>query len=430
MAVALYSRRRSIALLVAALAVSLGVALPAVGANERDTLSNELSSNKAEAEKLQSQLEGVDVSLQQTYLDLEATRAAIPAAAEALAGAERTLAGAAQVQQMIADRLAVAENELVVLAGDIEASQALIAESEASLGALARATYQNGGMATQNPITMLFGTQSTDDFLTQYVALDSAVRSQTAILSEVAELEAEQRNAEARQESVLQRIADLKAEADRAVAEADAARQVAADKRSELAGLEQSQAVLAADLESQKGALEEQQAKIAADNAELQRRIAAIDEANRRAGAGSGPVQPSGSIIPPVPSPVYVTSPYGYRIYPITGGWFMHYGVDLRSACGNRQSAVAAGTVTDVRGAYGNGTHGNQVIINHGIIDGASYVSVYNHLSSFAVSAGQRVSQGQAIGNTGATGNVTGCHVHLEIWQNGKTIDPMTLPAF
>lgn len=125
-----------------------------------------------------------------------------------------------------------------------------------------------------------------------------------------------------------------------------------------------------------------------------------------------------------------MTSSYGYRVYPITGGWFMHNGVDLRSACGNSQVSAASGTVSAVKPAYGNGTHGNQVIINHGIIGGNSYVTVYNHLSRFAVSTGESVSQGEVIGYTGATGNVTGCHVHFEVWKNGSTIDPMGLPGF
>ena len=135
-------------------------------------------------------------------------------------------------------------------------------------------------------------------------------------------------------------------------------------------------------------------------------------------------------MIPPVPQPLYVTSSYGYRVYPITGGWFYHPGVDLRSKCGNRQYSVAGGTVDDLRLEYNNGTHGNQVIINHGMINGSSYVSVYNHLSGFAVREGQAVSKGQVIGYTGTTGASTGCHVHLEIWKNGATIDPMSLPAY
>lgn len=134
--------------------------------------------------------------------------------------------------------------------------------------------------------------------------------------------------------------------------------------------------------------------------------------------------------IPPVPAPVYVTSPFGMRWYPITGGHWMHNGVDLRSMCGEGQRSTAAGVVTATRPTGTTGTSGNQVMINHGIINGSSYVSVYNHLGGFAVSPGQSVSQGQVIGYTGQTGQVTGCHVHFEIWKDGSVIDPMRQPGF
>lgn len=434
------ARSRKILVAATAAVISLGLVAPAV-ADERGDLANQMKDNSSQLEELHSQLEGVDVSLQETYLQLEATRNRIPDAEAELAQAEEDLAAAQQVQQVVADRMAVADNELQGIAGEIQASQEQMAQSRDSLAALARATYQNGGLANQDPMALLFDSDSTDDFLTQYTALDSAVRSQTAVLNEMSALEATQRNAEARQESVLERIEELKVAADKAVADADAARAEAAAKRQELADLEGQQARLATSLESQKDAIERQQASIEADNADLRNRIAAIDEENRRRAAeeaarqqanqGGGTAGAGGAaFIPPVPQPLYVTSPYGYRVYPITGGWFMHYGVDLRSACGNQQVAAASGTVADVRGAYGNGTHGNQVIINHGYIDGSSWITVYNHLSSFAVSKGQSIGQGQVFGYTGATGNVTGCHVHMEVWKDGVSIDPMTLPAF
>ncbi|MGC5615589.1 peptidoglycan DD-metalloendopeptidase family protein [Georgenia sp. Z1491] len=139
------------------------------------------------------------------------------------------------------------------------------------------------------------------------------------------------------------------------------------------------------------------------------------------------PPESSATFIPPVPRPLVITSPYGPRIYPITGAWSIHPGVDFRSACGNTQVAIAGGTVSATNPSGATGTSGNQVIINHGIVDGRSTVSIYNHLSSFAVSPGQSVSQGQAIGSTGQTGMVTGCHVHLELWLDGQMTDPMNV---
>ena len=108
----------------------------------------------------------------------------------------------------------------------------------------------------------------------------------------------------------------------------------------------------------------------------------------------------------------------------------MHNGVDLRSTCGEAQVAPANGTIAKVIPAAGNSTHGNQIYINLGVVNGSSWVAVTNHLSAFNVSVGQKVKQGDVIGWTGQTGQVTGCHVHMEVWKNGSVIDPMSLPGF
>lgn len=465
------TRRPRVLAAVAAAAFALAVVPPAA-ADNRDDLQDQITQNTSQLETLRSELEGVDVSLQETYLALQEAELQLPIAEAELAQAEEDLAAAERVAEQVADRLALAEAEQADLTTQIEDSRSQIAASQDSLGELARTTYQNG--AGQSTVSLLVGSSSDDDFLTQYSAIDTAVRSQTSVLVEMEELEAATVNDEARQEAVTELIEELKAEADQAVLDAEDARVAADAKRQEIADLQASMTTLAADLEGQRVSIETQQATIEQENSDLESEIASIDEANRIAeeqrlaeerlaqqqanaaaqqqsssssnsgsssssnssssGSGSsssGSSSSSGaSLVPPVPQPLYVTSSYGYRVYPITGGWFMHNGVDLRSACGNSQVSSAAGTVSAVKPAYGNGTHGNQVIVNHGIINGSSYVTVYNHLSRFAVSTGDSVSQGQVIGYTGATGNVTGCHVHFEVWKNGSTIDPMTLSGF
>jgi putative M23 peptidase domain protein len=117
------------------------------------------------------------------------------------------------------------------------------------------------------------------------------------------------------------------------------------------------------------------------------------------------------------------------RYYPF-GGYYMHNGVDLRSRCGQAQVAAGDGIVAKTVPAPGNSTHGNQVFLNLGVVNGHSWVVVTNHMSGFAVSAGQTVKKGQLIGWTGQTGQVTGCHVHMEVWRDGKVINPMSLPGF
>jgi biotin carboxyl carrier protein len=98
-----------------------------------------------------------------------------------------------------------------------------------------------------------------------------------------------------------------------------------------------------------------------------------------------------------------------------------HTGQDFLVSTGTKVKSIAAGTV--VTAGWG-GAYGNQIVIKHS--DGK--YSQYAHLSSISVSAGQTVSEGQQIGLSGATGNVTGPHLHFEIRTGpdyGSDIDPL-----
>ncbi|MFI8828285.1 peptidoglycan DD-metalloendopeptidase family protein [Streptomyces sp. NPDC053431] len=98
-----------------------------------------------------------------------------------------------------------------------------------------------------------------------------------------------------------------------------------------------------------------------------------------------------------------------------------HTGVDFIASTGTTVHAVGPGTVYS---AGDGGAYGNQVVIQHA--DGT--FSQYAHLSSISVSAGQTVTGGQEIGLSGATGNVTGPHLHFEMRtgpEYGSDIDPL-----
>jgi murein DD-endopeptidase MepM/ murein hydrolase activator NlpD len=116
-----------------------------------------------------------------------------------------------------------------------------------------------------------------------------------------------------------------------------------------------------------------------------------------------------------------ITSEYGYRTNPVSGVYKLHAGVDIGASSGTAIYAAAAGTVVL---AQDYGSYGNCVMINHG----NGYTTLYGHMSSIAVSDGQTVTQGQTIGYVGATGDVTGPHLHFEVRASasGGTIDPET----
>lgn len=114
-----------------------------------------------------------------------------------------------------------------------------------------------------------------------------------------------------------------------------------------------------------------------------------------------------------------ISSPFGFRTSPITGGsGELHTGLDLVASC---QTAVfSAGSGTVVEAGWSQNGGGNRIVVDHG----SGMKSTYNHLSSIEVSIGAVVGKGQRVGGAGTTGNSTGCHLHFEIVRNGVTVDP------
>lgn len=124
----------------------------------------------------------------------------------------------------------------------------------------------------------------------------------------------------------------------------------------------------------------------------------------------------------PITGALRVSSPFGYRIHPVLGSRILHQGVDLVSPQGQPQLATAPGTITH---AGPHSTCGNAVKIMHGSHDGVTWSTTHCHLSVVTTRVGAHVNTGDQIGLTGATGRVTGPHVHYQIEENGRPVDPM-----
>ncbi len=124
----------------------------------------------------------------------------------------------------------------------------------------------------------------------------------------------------------------------------------------------------------------------------------------------------------PLQNPLYsynLTSPFGMRKSPTSGYWEYHDGVDLANATGTPIYATAPGRVVKV--SYGNVGYGHHIILQHEY----GFSTLYGHCSRILVRMGQEVKQGDIIAEVGATGNVTGPHLHYEILvsDDGK-LDP------
>lgn len=115
-----------------------------------------------------------------------------------------------------------------------------------------------------------------------------------------------------------------------------------------------------------------------------------------------------------------VNVPYGTKFGVAGSMWSSghHTGLDFPAPVGTPVHAVAGGTVSGVGTA---GPYGNHIEISHG----GGLSSLYAHMSKILVGLNQVVAQGQTVGKVGATGNVTGPHLHLEARLKGKSVDPM-----
>jgi len=113
----------------------------------------------------------------------------------------------------------------------------------------------------------------------------------------------------------------------------------------------------------------------------------------------------------------YVSSSYGYRSDPFTGGAAFHAGLDFPGPMGSPIYAAAKGRVTFVGQKSG---YGNCVEVTHG----NGLMTRYGHLSAFRAKVGQEVDAGALIAAMGSTGRSTGPHLHFEVRVNDRPVNP------
>jgi murein DD-endopeptidase MepM/ murein hydrolase activator NlpD len=173
--------------------------------------------------------------------------------------------------------------------------------------------------------------------------------------------------------------------------------------RHQLAGRRSAQQSALKLTRAQEHKLETEAQALAAADASIRGRLAAAQSATDTTPSAAG-------LIWPVNGPV--VSPFGYR-------WGrLHAGIDIAVPYGTPIHAAAAGTV--VLAGWVSG-YGNYTCVDHG----GGLATCYAHQSSFAVSQGASVGQGQVIGYVGCTGHCFGPHLHFEVRINGAPVDPL-----
>ncbi|WP_425954663.1 peptidoglycan DD-metalloendopeptidase family protein [Xylanimonas sp. McL0601] len=456
------------AVVAALLAVALGLGAAASATaddidDRRAAAEQNAKQKKAERAQLLVDLDETNAKLAKAVLDLNTVEGRLPLAQAELARAQAELEKARREAEILAQRLQDAKDQEASVTAQIQAGAGKVDTARADIAQMAREAAR--GQGEVSALGLVTGAQSTEDFLQNYAVTSSAARSQARTLTQLQDAEAVARNQEARLQAIRETITQLKKAADANVVEAKKAEKEAADRKAEVEALVVQQKHLKAEIEAQKVAAQQEIEENEADQKALQAEIKTIikeqkdrdariaemrrkaeDEARRKAaaaaaaaarnggsnaGSSGGGGGGGGQAAPPTTSTFlgwptavpYVTSSYGWRFHPVLHYWRLHAGTDFRAYCGTPIYAAQSGFV--VKEFYGSGP-GNNVLIDHGSHNGQNVMTRYLHLSQFSVHAGQWVNKGQQVGLSGATGTVTACHLHFEVYINGSTVDPMT----
>lgn len=321
------------------------------------------------------------------------------------------------------------EAEIAETTGEIEALhlsiadlENKIAERDVVLRDRVRAMQVTGDSV--NYLDVLLRANSFSDFIDRFSAVTTLLDADRSIMKQQAEdmeqLEKEKALVEeklAEQEGKRTELEGLKAslesqkkQKDNLVKELEAEQQKLNAEKTSLEETYEEAHEISKELESEIVSEQKRIAEIARKAAEERKRQAA--QSNHSAGGSSSGATPpsvsSGSWTKPANG--RSTSGFGWRIHPITGVSTQHRGADIANSVGTPIVAAGDGVVSR---AQGHSSYGNHIMITH-VIDGQTYTTVYAHLSSMNVSAGQHVSKGQLIGKMGNTGRSTGPHLHFE----------------
>ena len=304
-----------------------------------------------------------------------------------------------QIDQIVSD-LAVAEENLANQQKEYEKIVANLNASQAELRTRICAIYRNGDVSY---LDVLFSSENIEDFISGFIFLSKIVEQDQEIITSIQEnkvlAEEKLKELETIRNEILALQEKKKAE------EAEYMKQVDA-KVALLDQLETEEAALESELEE----MEQQSASIASEINSYYASLSTTDVSYTYTGSGvfGWPLAIQGR----------VSSNFGYRIHPISGVRRLHAGVDIAAPGGTPILAAESGTV--IRVQYLSTGYGQNVIIAHG----SNLVTLYGHMSSINVVAGQTVSRGQVIGGVGSTGASTGNHLHFEVRVNGSPVSP------
>jgi len=444
---------------VLALGLTIGVGTAARADDlddKKNLIQQQIAANQTQTQGDKSALDVAAAALAESNQRLAAAQADLSAKQKDVREAQAADAALAVQVQAAQDALAAAQAAVVQAKADVDAQQRRIngtvqmaSQQDPTLLGLSLLLTGASGSDLNNSVqwatTMFDTSQAAMDRL--HVVQATLEAAEAAAKTAADELEAKKHEAEQHLQQT-QQLEQAAQQAARAVAAEVAANQKAkeqaaqavADDQAEQQALAQDMASITqqivernARLEAERKAAEEAAKKKAAEEAAAKKAAeeAAAAAAKKPATSPSTPPSSTAStpakapststfFLAPIAGPLHVTSSFGWRIDPITGGTSYHSGVDLGAGCGTPIRAAESGTVGQ-RGWYG--TLGNYLVLDHGRINGSYWSTGYGHMSAYNVSLGQYVNRGDIIGYVGTTGRSTGCHLHFNAFKDGVNVN-------
>lgn len=402
--------RLPLALTAAALAIIMPVT--SVAANPRD----DKSKVDDRVKELQQEFEGLDKDLARVIAERDDAQERLPDAEKASKQADDALSEAIQKDDAMAARLTSAENAQTDLKSSIKDGAKEIEKHRTSAARIGRQAYQNSGITSDLAMLLQMAEGTSADGGIGRV--DSAVRSQQRTIDDLSAQRSVNKNNEERLSGVTDEISDLKDEAAEAVLAKEAAQTDARKKADSLNDIISAKDDAEKTISDNKSKTEKQLQEEKDEQDRLAKKVRDWEKEQEKKGKfvyGDGVLANPAKGYP-------ITSPFGYRIHPITGAKKLHSGTDFGVPCGTPIRAAGDGIVVT---SGWTGGYGNRVVISHGKIKGNSIASTYNHNTKLRVHDGQKVKKGQVISVSGTTGASTGCHLHFEIMKNGGYVDPM-----
>jgi murein DD-endopeptidase MepM/ murein hydrolase activator NlpD len=303
----------------------------------------------------------------------------------------------------------------------LDASEAEIQDTIDEFKERLVALYTAGSVST---LEILLDSDSLSEFTTRTKMLETMTAHDQELVDKLEEYVDSTEAERTERQQQMEEVAELKKDLENQQQELDALYEENAAALEEIQGAEgATENALAANEEELAASEQKMQEAIAAQKAAEEAAQAAQGGGSSSSGSGSsGNISyPSGgggvegfNPIWPLPGVTYISA--GYNGYP------GHKGLDIAGPYGTAVVAAEDGTVIDANATDSWGmSWGYYVLIYHN----GTYSTRYAHLSSVAVSNGQYVTAGTVVGYEGATGNVTGPHLHFEVYQNGVRVDPM-----